>query len=214
MNASVAAAAEAAEAAVQRCIALTGGSEADAMLRAIDDGLVAYLTARATRAPHVPQGPRQRARALKQFRRAPLLLSHFSPLRPFSPSARSPSTRSCGSKGSSSAWWAPGREEAPTVPRSSSAAQPPPPPRRRSGSGAQRNLRRTRLGTRRMPRRRPRTRRMCRGRWSCWGWLGRSRRDSRSWRPSSRCLGGALVADPRAHDAARCYVLFLNARGI
>lgn len=46
MNASVAAAAEVAEAAVQRCVALTGGSETDAMLRAIDDGLVGYLTAR------------------------------------------------------------------------------------------------------------------------------------------------------------------------
>lgn len=44
MAASVPLAAEAVEAAAQRCAALTGGSEADALLRAADDALCSYLT--------------------------------------------------------------------------------------------------------------------------------------------------------------------------
>jgi hypothetical protein len=44
MALSVPLAAEAVEAAAARCVALTGGSEADALLRAADDALLSYLT--------------------------------------------------------------------------------------------------------------------------------------------------------------------------
>lgn len=143
MNSSVAAAAEVAEAAVQRCVALTGGSETDAMLRAIDDGLVAYLTVRT----HIP-GRATRTLIPHRWACSYLLLRYDAPgfhfcatpaktreLKegPFS-SACSRSTPSSAS--SASSWALPGRAQ--TGPPSSSAPRPP------SASAAPPRLRRRR----------------------------------------------------------------------